>query len=363
MTWCPEIFRSVFLHPNGSDSVKIAPCCQAHESEIKNKNFDFTNNEFLNKLRDENANGVKSDECGRCWESEDNNLYSRRQSSIDFYSDVEFGSTDVELNTLDFNVNWACNLACIMCSPEYSSTWAQELKHSQTNIDIQNKKFHTQNKILLNMDLSKLKLVHFNGGEPLINDEHCEVLDQIDLSGCKITYNTNGTKYPTSRALELWQKAKSVRVFFSINAIESPFEYIRWNASWSDTQNNIKRFIAEAPSNVMFGLNVTVGAYNLLEMCDLWNWYQTELLTNREGDLTNFNWQVAYNFNHTDVTQDAKDKALDMLYPIKGLTSLYNSIRAGYDVKPSDKWINKLDIIDKRRGTNWRKTLAIGKFY
>jgi MoaA/NifB/PqqE/SkfB family radical SAM enzyme len=330
---------------------------------VKNDDFKFTNFAPLNNIRTENSNGIKSENCNRCWKAEDNDMYSKRQSAIDFYKDVPFNSDTVELNSLEFNVNWACNLACIMCSPEYSSTWAQELKYSQTKIDIQNKKFHTQNTILSKLDLSNIKRVHFNGGEPLINDEHCNVLEQIKLSDCKITYNSNGTKFPSKRALELWKQSKMVRVFFSIDATGSPYEYIRWNAGWKHTQNVIKRFMNETPSNVMFGLNVTVGSYNLLEICDLWKWFQDNLATNREGDPSDFNWQTAYNFNHKYVIQDVKDTALNELVKINELTSLYNSIQSDYSVIPSNDWINELNTIDKRRRTNWRTSLKIGKFY
>ena len=365
MNWCSEIYRGLFILPSGEKSVEISPCCQAHTSIICNSEFNFYDSTILNKFRTENVEHIQSNECQRCWKSETHGQHSKRQSAIDFYN-ITYGDTTVELNSLEYNVNWACNLACIMCSANFSSTWARELEYSELQINKQDKIFHTQNKILEKVDLSKLKRIHFNGGEPLINDDHCKVLEKIQtLDECKITYNTNGTKLPTKKALEYWNKAKVVRLFFSIDAIEGPFEYIRWHAKWDNIQKNIEWYINESPSNVMFGLNVTIGGYNLLEVKDVYDWYQSTLPANRSGDQSDFNWQQVYSneYDYKYLAQNIKEKAIQMLTPIPDLNSIRISIEKNFDVLPSYKWIDKLNIIDARRQTNWKDVLKIGRFY
>jgi hypothetical protein len=352
MSWCPEMYRGLFIHPVGKERIAVAPCCQATAIvQPVTAEFSFENSPHLEKFR----NNVKPAGCFRCWETEDNGGYSKRLSAIDYYGIEE--NKQVELNALEYNVNWSCNLACIMCSPQFSSSWAKELNQEKNYINIT----HTQNKIVNELDKSKLSRIHFNGGEPLINDEHVKVLEQIEnLSNCKVTYNTNGTKLPSDRALRSWEKSKMVRLFFSIDATEAAFEYIRWPGKWDELCSNIEWFIQNSPSNVMFGLNVTVGTYNLLEIPKLWEWYQKTIPTNREGDPTEFSWQTAHNFNYNWLNTAVKQAAKDKLKMYNGLTSLYNGID---DNNANDDWIDKLKVIDARRKTNWRKSLEVGKFY
>jgi len=351
MSWCPEIYRGLFIQPVGKDGIQIAPCCQAKTQHVDNT-FNFLTDTYLDQLRKQ----TRPDACNRCWDIEDSGGYSKRQAAVDYYNMPE--NSNVELNALEYNVNWSCNLACIMCGPELSSTWAKEL-----NLDKRHNKItHTQNNIIKCLDKSKLSRIHFNGGEPLINNEHVKVLNQVEnLSECKVTYNTNGTKLPSDQTLKVWEKSKMVRLFFSIDATESAFEYIRWPGKWDELCTNIEWFVQNSPSNVMFALNVTVGTYNLLEMPKLWDWYQQTIPTNREGDRTEFFWQPAYNFDYNWLNTAVKEVAKDKLKLYNGLTSLYNSI--DNTSAANDNWIKKLEVIDARRKTNWRESLQVGKFY
>lgn len=352
-SWCPELYKGLFVHPIGKDEIGISPCCLSTTKKIIGSEFDFENNEYLTLLR----NTPKHNACNRCWETESTGGYSKRQAAIDYYKIAP--ADKIELNSLEYNVTWACNLACIMCGPHYSSTWAKELNIK----DNRDKITQAQNKIIEKLDKSKITRIHFNGGEPLINDEHTNILNQIEtLSECKVTYNTNGTILPSDRTLKVWQDAKMVRIFFSIDATGDAFEYIRWPARWDNIQSNIEWYITNSPSNVMFALNVTVGAYNLFEMIDLYKWYSDVMLTNREGDESEFHWQPAHNFDPRWINLEAKKDAIEMLGNRPVLTQISEYLK-NTGMLESSKWIEKLDILDQRRNLNWRQVLKIGKYY
>jgi organic radical activating enzyme len=104
-----------------------------------------------------------------------------------------------------------------------------------------------------------IKKIHFNGGEPMLNKDQVSLLDRLDLSNVFISYNTNGTVYPDQKIIDLWKQAKLVKLFFSIDATEQAFEYIRYPAKWAEVADNMIRMRDELPSNVMFGINATVG--------------------------------------------------------------------------------------------------------
>ena len=60
---------------------------------------------------------------------------------------------------------------------------------------------------------------------------------------------------------------------------------MRWPGNWGQTSKNILDMQATLPGNVMFGFNTTVGNYNLLEIDEVYNWFNKHIRVNREGDL------------------------------------------------------------------------------
>lgn len=354
MNFCPEIYKGLFLNPR-KNNVTVAPCCQSLGTEVVE--FDFHTNNFLQRLRSENAIGTLSNECKRCWDIEKSGGTSKRQSSVQFSPGTD---TTTELQNLEYNITWACNLACIMCGPQCSSTWAKELGLDST--DNIARKHQTQ--VVDSLDLSNLKRVHFNGGEPFINNDHVKLLAKIKhINDCKISYNTNGTIMPSKTAIKLWEKSHVVRLFFSIDATKNAFEYIRFPAKWQKVTENIIRMKQYLPDNVMFGFNVTVGSYNLLEIESVYKWFENTLATNRTGEKSNFHWQVADNFHYRDLPELVKIQALEQLQDCKPLESLYNSVSDCLNTIPNGNWIEKLDTLDARRQTNWRTALKIGQYY
>jgi hypothetical protein len=56
-------------------------------------------------------------------------------------------------------------------------------------------------------------------------------------------------------------------------------------------------------------------------------------------------------------------EAIEMLSNDDKLTSLRNALLSSLNATPNSKWIDKLEVIDKRRNINWKKSLKVGKFY
>lgn len=359
--YCPEIYKGLFVDRWNVEHIKVGPCCQSTMEKTPTKDFNFTTNSHLQYLRKQFNQGKKPKECNRCWHAESVGQTSRRQRMIEFF---DTDDTVIELSSLDHNATWACNSACVMCTPYWSSLWASELKLKKEQLASIGRYHRTDNAFLDKLDLSKLQKVHFNGGEPLLNQEHQQVLERLletgKLADTFISYNTNGTLYPDKRTIELWSKARLVRLYFSIDAIGSAFNYIRYPGEWSMVENNLQQYKQNMPSNVLFGFNVTVAGYNVLEMPALYKWFEDNLNTNREGDPSDFNWQFAYNFDPKDLCTDSVKHAIIELKPIEKLGGIVNHLKT---YKTDNSWVKKLDEIDKRRNTNWRKSLKIGKFY
>lgn len=281
---------------------------------------------------------------------------------LDEYGDSQFAAS---LTSLDINVTWACNLACVMCGPRWSSSWAKEIGVRRDDLENLGRQDQKHNAWIDHVDFSQLRRVHFNGGEPLLNNNHKIVMQRIcdtgNLMNVAISYNTNGTQIPDSETLDLWSQARLVKLYFSLDAVQGAFEYVRYPAIWKNVQENILFIKDTAPSNVMLGINATVGCYNVLEMASVWRWFCENLATNREGDASDFCWQPSNGFEVGKLTVEAKQAATRQLQNIEVLQDLRAQL-----LLPSsddDRWIEHFERLDQRRGTNWRRALNIDTYY
>jgi hypothetical protein len=363
--WCPEVYRSVFIDRFNDNFIRVAPCCQANAQLESVEGFDFTTSPYLTQLREQFDLGQQPSACDNCWNVERHGHKSRRQSAIEFFQTLE-PDYSVELQSIDHSATWACNLACIMCGPKNSSLWAKQNNLSRHELHQMGRLFQKTNNILNNVDLSQVKKIHFNGGEPLLNDDQLGLLLKLEeqdvLKNVFISYNTNGTVMPSKKIIELWNKTRLVKIFFSIDAVGPAFEYIRWPASWDDTSKNILNMKADLPGNVMFGFNVTVGSYNLLELPKLCEWFDQNISHNRDGDESDFCWQFASNFDPKDLPQEVKRLCIDQLKNNSKVTGIVNYLKSTLNYSAGSSCIDALDSLDAKRDTDWKKSLLLSNY-
>jgi sulfatase maturation enzyme AslB (radical SAM superfamily) len=139
-----------------------------------------------------------------------------------------------DLRTVDVRWTNLCNFACVYCSPEFSSRWADELDyHLSVPTDVQRGDF----KQYIFDNAHKLKHVYLAGGEPLLMKENLELLDLLDPE-VNLRINTNLSKVDT-RVFERVCEFKNVHWTVSVESIEEEFEYIRHGGSWTDFLDNL----------------------------------------------------------------------------------------------------------------------------
>jgi molybdenum cofactor biosynthesis enzyme MoaA len=313
---CIDAFKNINISVP-YNQLKVSPCCVT--PTISTDTIDFYNNSYLNRVREQWSAGQWPQECKICKVHEDNNITSRRQGSEQWYKDHGLDNTEVDLVRIDYWVGDLCNLACVICSPAQSSAWKEELKWP-----IEHKK-SSVNKFWKNLDLSTLRFIHFNGGEPLLSKEHVEFLEHIpNKQQVEITYNTNGTVRASDYLLSLWEQFRLVHLDFSIDDIEQRFEYQRYPAKWDQVTHNLSWYISTAPHNTMFGINTTVSWLNQKSIPKLSEWLRMNFYVTR----------------FTDAIQHRQQYAVGKF----GLNNDLVQIR------------HQLDEIDARRGTDWRTT-------
>jgi organic radical activating enzyme len=134
---CLAKWKQVSLHlPTGLNNSCYHPPLHAIPAELLKDNPSALHNTPHKKeqrrimLRQE-----RPTECGYCWAMEDNGKLSDRHyrsgepwAAKDFDSIVNSsGDEDVLPSYVEVNFNHACNLKCSYCSPQFSSSWAEEV--------------------------------------------------------------------------------------------------------------------------------------------------------------------------------------------------------------------------------------------
>lgn len=299
------------------NQLSVSPCCVSETVPVDV--LDFKNNQYLTKIRDTWRQGISPIECKVCKQAETNKLVSRRQGVNSWYQDHKHNNDKVELVRMDYWTGNLCNLACVICGPQNSSLWRQELKYTMESRRV------TINKFWRTLDLSNLQYIHFNGGEPLLSKEHVEFLNEIpNKHRVCINYNTNATVLPDQNLLDLWSKFQLVQLDFSIDDIGARFEYQRYPANWNKVTENLQWFIDNALHNCMFAVNTSVGILNQHNLDNLNTWLKQNFHTSRFTD------PIEHRQQFTD-----------------GIFALNNA---------KEQVVKFLNECDARRGTNWKIT-------
>lgn len=257
-TWkCAAIDHGVAVFPDG----RIGPCCQVSPDYLK------PITELSNPDRFADLKVVGSPPaCEACSHKEHNNLRSYRSTFNNL------ATTGAGLQFVDLRNTNLCNLKCRYCGPHFSSQWAQELGYDTTHQSID--QWHD----ILFTD--SLHWMYFTGGEPLINPEHWQLLQQLvdDNRAHKISllYSTNLTtiRYKDLNIVDLWNKFKSVHIQCSVDAVGLPLEFIRSGTDWSRIQANLDSLNQLEHNNISIKLTPVISVLNFWFLDQLYEYAQ-----------------------------------------------------------------------------------------
>lgn len=294
--FCVYPFIHLQIDPDG----RARPCCkykvgdsswQHDVPKLPDINLDeLWHQPELQELRGQFLRNEKPSGCRACWDEEKAGIQSMRVTYEDagkmypestFFAHIPRHSP----RSLDLKLSNLCNLKCRICTPFLSSQWIKEHKDLGLG-DASVIKMYTENsreklfKDPVNAELlqtwaKNIDHLEFYGGEPLLQQEHEQVLSIINDHGnpaqTKIWYNTN-TTICEEKFFKLWKNFNEITISLSIDDIAERFEYQRMNAKWAETLDNINKFKAygkEYNVNLKLQVYVTVGFLNVLYLKEL----------------------------------------------------------------------------------------------
>ena len=238
----------------------VKPCCEwrqdiNYSTENHISQVDLTTWHQKNKVFEQQlANNEWPVACGQCQHREQQN----RQDSIRLNGKQSYAHYTEDDITLEIRPGNVCNFSCQTCWPEASSRVSQH--HAQAGlINIKS----IDSKQIDNFDFllpiaSRIKDVVLLGGEPFY-DPNCKKFlawSQQNLRS-RITMFTNGSAVD-------WDWVDSypgrITMVFSIDAVGTAAEYIRFGTDWSQVLSNFQQ--AQAHAKVDLRVNITASVYN-----------------------------------------------------------------------------------------------------
>ena len=278
---CPAPWRSLFIEATG----RVDNCCVAknqlghiQQDSVQEIIFGEQNQAVQQSM----LRGQLPEGCDAC-KNKKTSVMEHMWRMFPDTSPENFQSGDFNLQYLDARWSNTCNLACVYCTPAYSSTWAQEL-NMPVRIDKQYKN-ELLNHVLDNV--KNLKNVYLAGGEPLLMRENEILIEAIQQQNpdCHVLVNTNLTQVKSSSIFQNLLQLKNCQWLISVDDSHERFEYLRYPALWSEFVENLEFLKSKIARNRLaykLSFNMVVTSLNAVTIWDTVDW----LLDQGLGSLT-----------------------------------------------------------------------------
>jgi radical SAM protein with 4Fe4S-binding SPASM domain len=288
-TFCIYPWIHIHSYPTG----QTYPCCMADMNypvgnTRKHSLKTIWNQENMREIRQSMLDGSKVQACNKCYEQEANGFFSGRRSAnkhhghhIDLVDETQADGTleRFEMTYWDIRFSNLCNLKCRSCGHIFSSQWYQDQaklaggdwKERNTVLNYAGRT-ETDMWEQLEPHLEYVEQIYFAGGEPLLMEEHYQILDELvrrKRFDVRLIYNTNftHTDLKGNSVFEYWKQFDSVAVGASLDASDARGEYIRKGTDWAVVEQNRRDMLAICPE-VDFYISPTLSIMNAWHLPD-----------------------------------------------------------------------------------------------
>jgi MoaA/NifB/PqqE/SkfB family radical SAM enzyme len=316
-TFCIYPWIHLHTYPTG----EAYPCCHAEMAyPVGNARFKSLEQIYrdapMRELRKDMLNERPNPVCGRCYEQEESGFFSGRKSANKHHGHKikRIDDDKFQMSYWDIRFSNLCNLSCRSCGHIFSSSWYQDqAKLAGPTWAANNRALTIAGRSRTDMweqlipHLDYVEQIYFAGGEPLMMEEHYNILDELERRGrfdVRLIYNTNftQTKLKDRVVFDYWRKFDSVAVGASLDAMGPRAEYIRRGTDWDQIQRNREQMMEICPQ-VDFYISPTLSILNAWHLPDFHReWVDLGLI--RPQDL------------NVNILQDPAHLRIDMATPL-----------------------------------------------
>ena len=426
---CLAKWKQVSLHlPTGlNNSCYHPPLHQIDASELKLNPSALHNTTYKKEQRKIMLRNERPKECSYCWTQEDmGNLSDRHYRSGEPWAAVDFekirnstgDENDIIPSYVEVNFNNACNLRCSYCSPQFSSSWADEAARlgayptSKPHNDPAH--FTGDRRVIPAREHNPYveafwqwwptlypELEHFRmtGGEPLMDKNTYRVFDYVLANPSpklhlNVTSNFSVEPALFEKYLNYVKKLcdnqdKKIEHFMQYVSVDATFfkaEYIRDGLNFERLWENVNRFLNEVPNRSSLTFIITMNNLNVTGLHDLINcihglrqiynktyqrvWFDTPILRSPSWQSIQLlpasyadSLEEVWSFMLKQIDSN-KDNPLHGFkdYELQRLQRVIDFMGEGCNLHPEYVKIQKADFYrffnehDKRRGTGFVRT-------
>jgi MoaA/NifB/PqqE/SkfB family radical SAM enzyme len=276
-----------WMHIHLTPDHNIMPCCitnTENAGDVVGKQEDgiddWMNSPAMNKMRLDMLNGKKPNACNTCYHQEQS-MESFRKTTLreyghflpDAFEDTNEDGTlnDFKMRYLDIRFSNLCNMKCRTCGSGYSSQW--EIEDAKEGLKFNSPKNEVDvSKIQQDLydQIPNLQRAYFAGGEPLITEDHYELLEEMIRVGrtdILLSYNTNLSKlkFKDKDLMDLWGRFKNrVQVYGSLDHFGDKAEYIRTGTKWEEVMKNYRTLLESDVTQLSITTSVSIFNYGSL---------------------------------------------------------------------------------------------------
>lgn len=252
---CTHAYHGIAVNHNGT----LDPCCQyapGVDSMYTVDQYEKYVSDVRTSMHNDYDAGVPHHGCSKCYLEESLGLTSLRNDSNSIWPIKEntLPSIDSPLFHVELRFGNLCNLKCMMCNPNASTSiqaerWQHRDKFKDLNIigiTPKGKKINEwwetdEFDRFITKTLKRAKKINITGGEPFMIPKVSSMLDQLIPRQhlVSLSFNTNLTTLPEGIVDKLKQ-FNSLRINVSLEGAGAMNEYIRYPSVWTGIENNIK---------------------------------------------------------------------------------------------------------------------------
>ena len=282
-TFCIYPWIHLHAYPTG----EAYPCCHAEMGVGQVGNCRVNTLEQIwtdapmQRLRADMLTETPNAACTRCYEQEESGFFSGRKSANKHHGHhvKKLEQNPFEMTYWDIRFSNLCNLKCRSCGHIFSSQWYQDQAKLaggdwKARNTVLNYAGRTETDMWTQLEphLDYVEQIYFAGGEPLLMEEHYQILDELvrrKRFDVRLIYNTNFTHTDLKgrSVFEYWKQFDSVAVGASLDASGARGEYIRKGTDWAVVEQNRREMIEICPK-VDFYISPTLSIMNALHLPD-----------------------------------------------------------------------------------------------